>query len=49
MSKAVAEGLFLLAILAPPLIVAACALVILVKAPAERRSGTPIRSAPLTH
>jgi hypothetical protein len=47
MSTAVGDSRFLLAIRVPPLTVAVCALALLARAPAGRRSGAPIRSAPL--
>ena len=49
MPNAVVEGLFLLGFWAPPLAVVACALSLILKAPAPRRSNVPVHARPLTH
>jgi hypothetical protein len=49
MTNAVAEGLFLLALWAPPLAVVTGALALLVKMPSPRRSGARIPTTALTH
>ena len=49
MPNAVAEGLFLLAFWAPPLVVVLGALSMIVKTPSPRRSSVSVHRAPLTH
>ena len=49
MSSALVEGLFLLAFWAPPATVVACALLLLVKAPAARRSQARVHAPALLH
>ena len=49
MPNAVAEGLFLLALWAPPLTVVVCALSLLVTMSPAERSNAPAHAKPLTH
>ncbi len=48
MFNGVAEALFLLAFAAPPLVVLACALSLLVKVPVAQPSRVPAHAAPAT-
>ena len=49
MSTAFVEGLFLLALWTPPLVVAACALLLLIPNDVERRVAAPRHAAPVAH
>jgi hypothetical protein len=49
MSNALVEGLFLLAFWAPPATVVACALLLLVKAPAARRAPARAHAPAILH
>ena len=49
MANGLVEGLFLLALWAPPLAIAAGALALLIRTPAPGRSAARIHTAALTH